>query len=368
MFGHFRPQGADSLPSAPLRLRLWPGERFATLLAGAILILALGAGAQSGVAAQPRLTLDPLSLELGTLSQDETVNSEITIRNDGDAPLVIQEVRSSCGCTVTDLKTTELAPGESTPLIITFHSEKFQGEQNKSIQIVSNDPQNGERDFEIHAYVHVPVMVFPKRRSVGLGYGRAGEHKPGQVLFESHDVPELQLSLARYNEDVFDIQLQPSYEDNPQKVALIARTKSTAPPGNYREFVRVRTNVPEMATIDIEVFAEVVLDLQIDKDKINFRYAQRDKPLESQVQVQAVADDVTFKVTGAEIDLPNFEVRVEEKAPNRETIVYISGYPLETTDPRAQAAQGRMMGTLRIFTDLPSQPELQIKVIYLLRM
>jgi hypothetical protein len=41
--------------------------------------------------------------------------------------------------------------------------------------------------------------------------------------------------------------------------------------------------------------------------------------------------------------------------------------PLPASDPRVQEAQGRMQGTLRIFTDLPGQPELQVKVLYQLR-
>jgi len=73
------------------------------------------------------------------------------------------------------------------------------------------------------------------------------------------------------------------------------------------------------------------------------------------------------KVTRAEIDLPNFDASVEVRVPNQDIVVVISGRPLPVSDHRVVAAQGRMQGTLRIFTDSPEQPEIPVKVTYLLK-
>ena len=73
-------------------------------------------------------------------------------------------------------------------------------------------------------------------------------------------------------------------------------------------------------------------------------------------------------MTGAEIDLPEISLEVIETLPNAETKVLMTGAPIASTDPRAVEANGRIKGTLRIFTDLPKTPVVEVPVTYMVRM
>jgi hypothetical protein len=327
--------------------------------------LAASAAAQGS---GPAISLEPAFLDLGVLEHYQQETRNVVISNIGDDVLRIDRIESTCGCTVAELENDVLEPGEQTTLTVTFDSQKFEGPQAKSIVIFSNDPASPELEYEILADVHVPVLVDPPTKRVFFGTVRRQQDSAELVVFTSPDVPQLQVTPSRYNEELFSFETVNPYEGDPQKVLLVVRIKPEAPTGNHREFIRVETNVAEMPTVDLEAIANVVQDLCTDLDRIGFRYVERDEIMTQTVKVRPMAEDIAFKVTGAEIDLPNFEARVEEVVPNKDVRVHISGRPLPTSDPRARAAQGRMVGTLRIFTDLPTQPELTIRVSYLLKL
>jgi len=334
---------------------------------GLILVMPQPAPAQLAVD-KPIITTEPDKLDFGVMNQQESQDKEIIIRNIGGEVLKIREVKPDCGCTIADVSKKELQPGEATTLKVTFNSKKFEGPQTKYVRIYSNDPDTPLLEYVIQADVHVPIYIKPPKRQLGFGRLRQGETNIQKAWLETHEVPELELKPVRYNSELFTIEIKNNTDGALNKAIMVVHSKPDAPVGNHREFIRLETNVPEMRTIDFEAFVDILQDLEVNPPKINFRYAQRDQVMKHKVHVRATGEDIKFKITGAEIDLPNFVSNVEETIPNQETIVYVSGRPLPTSDPRAKEAKGRMMGTLRIFTDLPHLPELQVTITYLLKM
>ncbi len=75
-----------------------------------------------------------------------------------------------------------------------------------------------------------------------------------------------------------------------------------------------------------------------------------------------------FKVTGAEIDLPEISVEVMETIPNVETKVILTGKPISSNDPRAQESEGKVKGTLTIHTNRPETPTIKVPVSYMVRL
>jgi hypothetical protein len=62
------------------------------------------------------------------------------VKNGGDQPLVISQVKPGCACTKVDMKKKELAPGEATEMTGTLATHGAEGLMDKSIVIGSNDP------------------------------------------------------------------------------------------------------------------------------------------------------------------------------------------------------------------------------------
>ena len=80
--------------------------------------------------------------DAGDVVKGEMVTAEFTIKNTGDYPLVIGEVKGSCSCTVAEYPESPLAPGESGIISAHVNTDKVEaGLLNKSVRIVANtDP------------------------------------------------------------------------------------------------------------------------------------------------------------------------------------------------------------------------------------
>src|SRR5690606_25857396 len=94
------------------------------------------------LAKAPKLTIQSSTYDFGTIKEGQKISREFVLTNSGKSNLNIRTTKSSCSCTVTDIGKTDLKPGESVNLKVTFDSTDRRGTQQKSISIYSNDPQN----------------------------------------------------------------------------------------------------------------------------------------------------------------------------------------------------------------------------------
>jgi len=339
-------------------------------LASAVVALCLAAAAAPLAAQQvlPRLTIDPQQIDFGRMEQQEARHITVTLRNDGQAPLKIDNVETSCGCTVADPQKTVLQPGESTPLEVTFNSQMFEGKQLKLIEIHTNDPRDRVQEIEIRADVHAPLHVIPIRRALTFNRVAAGDSVIQGVTVSTEDVPELQITPAHFRKDLFRVTVAPKPGAGPNTRIVRIELRPDAPIGVFREIVSCTTNVPGGENLDIETSGEVLAPVSVEPATVNFRYAMRGREMRRTFQVR-VKKGSGIKVTRAEVDLPRFQVTgIEFDEKTSSYMVTVKGDPLSRTDQRAIADQGHIKGTLRIYTDSPDYPELTATIMYLLRL
>ncbi len=75
------------------------------------------------------------TLDFGRLRSGENLVREVTLLNDGDKPLVILGVETSCGCLEIDYPKKPLAPGESAQLSVALYSAGITGYQFKPVAL-----------------------------------------------------------------------------------------------------------------------------------------------------------------------------------------------------------------------------------------
>jgi archaellum component FlaF (FlaF/FlaG flagellin family) len=90
--------------------------------------------------AAPRAEFNTLSWDFGNIKATESVSYDFVVKNIGKKELLIRKVKASCGCTATNPDKTNLAPGESTNIKVTFNPAGKSGQQQKSVTVVTNDP------------------------------------------------------------------------------------------------------------------------------------------------------------------------------------------------------------------------------------
>jgi len=106
----------------------------------------------------PHLDLEETEFNFDDIQQGEKVAHTFKISNDGDAPLVISNVLTTCGCTASNWPREPILPGDSSQIDVTFDSTGKVGHQNKVITIMSNASNNP-------AHVKIVVNILPKSDS-----------------------------------------------------------------------------------------------------------------------------------------------------------------------------------------------------------
>ena len=81
--------------------------------------------------AQPKLTVEKNTIDLGTIYNGMVKKARIVIKNTGKDSLRILGVQTSCGCTTAKQPKGTLKPGESDAVEIEFNSTGWKGKVTK---------------------------------------------------------------------------------------------------------------------------------------------------------------------------------------------------------------------------------------------
>ncbi|MES2893552.1 MAG: DUF1573 domain-containing protein [Bacteroidota bacterium] len=76
--------------------------------------------------------------DFGEIKLKVPVSVEFTFTNTGDAPLIIKEVVTSCGCTASDYAKEPIMPGKSSTIKVSYNAAN-PGAFTKTITVKSND-------------------------------------------------------------------------------------------------------------------------------------------------------------------------------------------------------------------------------------
>lgn len=94
--------------------------------------------AQQGVSAtSDSIVFNKTIHDYGTIAKGSDGTSVFTFTNKGQKPLVLNNVRASCGCTVPEWPRQPIAPGETGEIKVKYNTE-IEGSFNKTVTVNSN--------------------------------------------------------------------------------------------------------------------------------------------------------------------------------------------------------------------------------------
>ncbi len=86
----------------------------------------------------PKIFFAEKSFDFGDINQGDKVEHIFEFENTGNEPLIISDVRTTCGCTAPEWPREPLAPGKKSKVKVVFNSTGKMGVQNKVITVMSN--------------------------------------------------------------------------------------------------------------------------------------------------------------------------------------------------------------------------------------
>ncbi len=117
------------------------------LLAGVFLL-----GGIALMSAQ-EIELSESNVDLGNIEFGGKAITTVQIKNTGDKPLIISDVKASCGCTVPEWPKAPIAPGSSADMTVQYTTTRKAGPFNRTLTINSNAQTEARKIFRIKGVV-----------------------------------------------------------------------------------------------------------------------------------------------------------------------------------------------------------------------
>ena len=100
----------------------------------------------------PSVTFDKVAHDFGEIQNGTPVETVFTYTNSGQSPLVVTDIKSTCGCTVPQGWSREpLAPGASSQFTVKFNG-KGANKVSKTITLTTNT-ESGREQVRISAFI-----------------------------------------------------------------------------------------------------------------------------------------------------------------------------------------------------------------------
>ena len=111
----------------------------------------------------PRITFERTNVKLGNIRPNKNYKCSFPFKNTGKSLLEIKGIQSTCRCSTPELTKKEYAPGESGEIIVQFLSSSLEGNSEKNLYVLSNDPETARSKLIITANVVFPFEVKPEK-------------------------------------------------------------------------------------------------------------------------------------------------------------------------------------------------------------
>lgn len=322
------------------------------------LLVAASLFAQGAAAGKPKAVAAEPIKDIGFVAKGEKAAYDFAIRNEGDAPLQIQEVRAACGCTVADYDKV-IAPGQTGKVRVSVDTMTFSGAIAKGVTVFTNDPATPQMELTIRAQVEPFIKAKP-------GYARyltvQGENKEGtivQTLWTPDGSPmkivkvespypflKVEFHEAKPEERLKEVEQQQQW-----KVEM--HLANDAPVGALTESVKIYTDNAKQKLVQIPVSGFVRPIVAVTPPIANFGQITITEPLRKSINVKSFATE-PIKLTGTQSSVQGIEARIEPVEDGREYQVWVTVKP--------EIAKGKIDGKLFLTTDSLKIPRIEIQL------
>jgi hypothetical protein len=314
-----------------------------------------------GMAEGPRMVLEMQEHDFGRLYSREPVSVMLRFKNAGNAPLEIQKVNTSCGCTTTKLEKMVYEPGESGEIEVIYRPKGPGASTAKMVTIQCNDPTSPVAKFTIRGTLIEPAVLEPER--LQLGQIRTGDSAEAVFTLTSPDVNIEVIEIIEERGLVeFEVRDGGKAENPmfPGRKLIVAKLARKLPGGPLQIPVKVRIRAtaqegqpPVESELQCSILGHVLGDIENEPRFLRVPVAQANTDFEVKTLVYSQSGK-PFTITSTEItdsNIPNVHIEVTKAS---KTEVGKEGYWL-TLRGNPGELKGAFRGRIHVHTDLPDE-------------
>jgi hypothetical protein len=297
----------------------------------------------------PRISFDHASYELGEVRQGKVIKHDFPFRNLGELDLTIDRTRSTPEC-VTTLPAGNNVRGDGSGVVhVELDTSVQAGELRRTVTVYTNDPRRRTVLLTLVGRVVADVVVEPAQMYIGSvtrgsvapkAFAVAVRKDTIRVATTSEDNPYVTLRLN-------------SAPDKSNTAELEPHVAGDAPFGPFDQIVRVPTSSPHQPILSLRVAGIVRPNVTASPDRLTFDAVPRNVQTVRQLLVRN-RGRAPVRITAAEWN-PSFgSVEID-------TLRKGHRYRIRATLDR-NVAPGDVSSVLRLTTDDPTQPQIEIPV------
>ena len=162
---------------------------------------------------EPVITFEKTEHDFGKIhEEDGRVSVDFRFKNEGMTPLVLSNVRASCGCTTPQWTKEPVEPGQTGVITVTYNPNGRPGRFQKTVTITSNAKESTARVYikgevipkqakPVNRYTIAVGALNMKSMVLDLGTIKKGENKSGELEYTNLKAEEHLVELATNSGD-----------------------------------------------------------------------------------------------------------------------------------------------------------------------
>jgi len=272
------------------------------------------AAPKAAEAPQPVIDFDEKIKDFGMVPKGDKLKATFVVKNSGKAPLEIQQVRPTCGCTVANFDHT-IPPGGTGKVEAEVDTAGFSGPISKAVLVFSNDPTNPQVNLVIKAEVRAFIEVLP-RPLVIFRNVLQGEPATEKLILSSADGSDFKVESAAASGGPYQLayRLLGDKERLPDRKGsqweLSVTVPANAPEGMLNQRIIVKTSSAKAPEVTINVTGAVRPVVQVIPPDVNFGAVAGDALVGHNVLVINNRQGSELQLTEVKVDNPNFTTEV----------------------------------------------------------
>ena len=294
-----------------------------------------------------KISFEEQVYDFGKIYIGESVKHAFKLKNLGKGELIINNVKSSCGCTAALVSKNILLKDEEGEVEVKFNSGHYVGKVTKSVIVNSNDPENSKYKLTITGEVIEEVSVNPKR--INFGIIRKGDYCTKNM--EIKTVQELKIDIKKVESPSPYITIIKNKTGENNYVCQVTISKYDYI-GKFNGIVFIYTSSSKQERIDVPFSGEIVGDLTFYPEVLSFGSVKLGQDVKKTVIVNFINKDV--KIEKIEVEPSNINHMISE-------LNNISAKKIDVKLGK-DITIGKITGSLKIYTNSTIQPVINIPV------
>lgn len=215
--------------------------------------------------AQGKFEFENTEHDFGTFEEGKAVEHSFKFKNTGNAPIIIQNVKASCGCTTPEWPRDPVKPGEEAVIKARYNSAGRPGNFHKTVTITSN-AETASLQLRIKGTANRDPEKDPKieLKETAFTLGKLEKDKAVTTTIKYTNTGKTPLMVRHVRSQCNCVKRVNNQYTNiqPGETAELEISYTPNRIGDQKEVVTIYTNSVSQSRVDVTLVGEVVESLQ----------------------------------------------------------------------------------------------------------